>query len=174
MKTLLIRNLVIQIDADQITGGDDTNQAIDAVDLINTLLRREPHGLGAQIMSGGLDDSDVEATYHEGEDFLAISKEKCAELQAILDSGEVPKKYDKGDGSDEVIETLAYTFEMGEHVHINICRATGNHEHPYINAILYDREGKELMHIDDNDILLGIYYFATEGLTYTLVLEVGE
>lgn len=60
MKSITIRNLVIQIDADQVTSGDEVEQAQQAIDLINGVLQREPHGLGAQIFSSGLDDSDVE------------------------------------------------------------------------------------------------------------------
>jgi len=59
MKSITIRNLVLQFDADQITSGSELEQAQQAIDLINGVLQREPHGLSVQIMSSGLDDSDV-------------------------------------------------------------------------------------------------------------------
>jgi hypothetical protein len=49
MKTITIRRLELQFDADQITSGRATRQADQAVDLINLVLQREPFGLGAQL-----------------------------------------------------------------------------------------------------------------------------
>jgi hypothetical protein len=49
MKTIAIRRLDLQFDADQITRGSADQQAQQAVDLINLALQREPFGLGAQL-----------------------------------------------------------------------------------------------------------------------------
>jgi len=64
MKTITIKNLVLQFD------GDDSDlstkeQAENAIEQINGVLQREPYGLGAQIMSSGLDDSDIEVSDSE-------------------------------------------------------------------------------------------------------------
>ena len=49
MKTITIRRLDLQFDADQITHGTNQQQARQALDLINLTLQREPFGLGAQL-----------------------------------------------------------------------------------------------------------------------------
>lgn len=64
MKTITIKNLVLQFD------GDDSDlstkeQVQNAIEQINGVLQREPYGLGAQIMSSGLDDSDIEVSNSE-------------------------------------------------------------------------------------------------------------
>jgi len=64
MKTIIIKNLVLQFD------GDDSDlstkeQVQNAIEQINGVLQREPYGLGAQIMSSGLDDSDIEVSNTE-------------------------------------------------------------------------------------------------------------
>jgi len=51
MKTITLRRLDLQFDADRITHGSAGQQARQAVDLINLALQREPFGLGAQIYS---------------------------------------------------------------------------------------------------------------------------
>lgn len=56
-KIITIKNLVIQFDG---TGENPVAEAQEAIDLINLALQRDPHGLGAQIMAGGLDASDIE------------------------------------------------------------------------------------------------------------------
>lgn len=78
MKTINIKNLIIQIDDDD-SGRSPREQAQDAIDLINGVLQREPHGIAAQIMSSGLDDSDIEVNDNEeeGEDDL---EEQCYHL----------------------------------------------------------------------------------------------
>lgn len=57
MKTLTIKNLVIQIDS---KGENPVAEANEAIHLINLALQREPYGLGAQIMETSIDDDDVE------------------------------------------------------------------------------------------------------------------
>jgi len=49
MKTITIRRLDLQFDADQITSGRAARQADQTVDFINLVLQREPFGLGAQL-----------------------------------------------------------------------------------------------------------------------------
>ncbi len=49
MKTITIRRLDLQFDADQVTHGNLVQQADQAVELINLTLQREPFGLGAQL-----------------------------------------------------------------------------------------------------------------------------
>ena len=50
MKTITIRRVDVQFDADQITHGRAEEQADQAVELINLVLQREPFGLGAQLI----------------------------------------------------------------------------------------------------------------------------
>lgn len=60
MKTITIRRLDLQFDADQITHGSAEQQARQAVDLINLTLQREPFGLGAQLYAHR-DEIEVES-----------------------------------------------------------------------------------------------------------------
>ena len=50
MKTITVRRLDLQFDANQITHGKNEQQVRQAVDLINLTLQREPFGLGAQLI----------------------------------------------------------------------------------------------------------------------------
>ena len=65
MKAITIHRLSLQFDAGQITHGSNGQQARQAVDLINTLLQREPFGLGAQIIATP-DEIEVEAENRSG------------------------------------------------------------------------------------------------------------
>ena len=51
MKTITIRRLDLQFDADQVTHGPAAAQADRALELINLTLRREPFGLSAQLFA---------------------------------------------------------------------------------------------------------------------------
>ena len=51
MKTITIRRLDLQFDANQITHGPASAQADRAIELINLTLQREPFGLGAQLFA---------------------------------------------------------------------------------------------------------------------------
>ena len=66
MKTITV-SVSIQFDADQITEGTPLEQAQAAVYLINQTLQREPYGLGVQILSSGMDSSDVTISGDEDE-----------------------------------------------------------------------------------------------------------
>lgn len=59
MKTITIKNLVIQLDIPKVHG-NMVADAQTAIDLINLSLQREPHGMGAQIMASAIDASDIE------------------------------------------------------------------------------------------------------------------
>ncbi len=59
MKTIMVRRLDLQFDANQITGGKVDKQAMQAVELINEVLQREPFGLGAQLIAH-TDEIEVE------------------------------------------------------------------------------------------------------------------
>ena len=50
MKTITIHRLALQFDADQISHGNNEEQARQAVGRINEVLQREPLGLGAQLI----------------------------------------------------------------------------------------------------------------------------
>jgi hypothetical protein len=51
MKTITIRRLDLQFDADQVTRGPTEQQARQAIELINLTLQREPFGLAAQLFA---------------------------------------------------------------------------------------------------------------------------
>jgi len=51
MKTITIRRLDLQFDANQVTRGSTEQQARQALDRINLTLQREPFGLGAQLFA---------------------------------------------------------------------------------------------------------------------------
>lgn len=59
MKTITIKNLTIQVDIPK-THGNLVADAFTAIDLINKALQNEPSGLGAQILSSGIDSGDIE------------------------------------------------------------------------------------------------------------------
>ncbi|MEN9601869.1 MAG: hypothetical protein RIS56_1475 [Verrucomicrobiota bacterium] len=60
MKTITIRRLDLQFDANQVTRGSTEQQARQAVELINLTLQREPFGLGAQLFAHR-DEIEVES-----------------------------------------------------------------------------------------------------------------
>jgi hypothetical protein len=63
MKTITIRRLDLQFDADRITHGQPAQQADLAVELINQIPQREPSGLAAQLIMHR-DEIEIE-TYDE-------------------------------------------------------------------------------------------------------------
>jgi hypothetical protein len=60
MKAITIHRLSLQFDGDQITQGQVEEQAAQAVNLINTVLQREPFGLAAQLIATR-DEIEVES-----------------------------------------------------------------------------------------------------------------
>ena len=60
MKSITIHRLSLQFDADQLTHGNSTEQARQAVGLINTVIKREPFGLGAQLFDT-TDEIEIES-----------------------------------------------------------------------------------------------------------------
>jgi len=64
MKTITVRRLDLQFDANQITKGGIEAQARQALDLINLTLHRAPFGLGAQLIVHR-DEIEVESTETE-------------------------------------------------------------------------------------------------------------
>ncbi len=60
MRIITIHRLALQFDAGQITQGNDDEQAVQAVELINDVLRREHIGLCAQLIAKP-DEIEVEA-----------------------------------------------------------------------------------------------------------------
>jgi hypothetical protein len=63
-KRISIHRIMLQFDADQITHGKKDQQADQAVDLINSVLQREPYGLAAQIYAER-DEIEVEMAKKE-------------------------------------------------------------------------------------------------------------
>jgi len=61
MNSITIHRLSLQFDADQITHGRSDEQADQAIELINSVLQREPFGLGAQLIATP-DEIEVEST----------------------------------------------------------------------------------------------------------------
>ena len=59
MTTITIKNLTIQVDIPKVHG-NMVADALTAIDLINKALQNEPSGLGAQILSSGIDSDDIE------------------------------------------------------------------------------------------------------------------
>ena len=66
MKTITIHRLELQFDADQITQGNEAEQAVEAVDLINQVLQRQPYGLSAQLIATP-DEVEVSSDYQHEE-----------------------------------------------------------------------------------------------------------
>jgi hypothetical protein len=66
MKTIAVHGLQLQFESDQLTTGKAEKQAIQAIELINALLQREPDRLGAQIIANR-DEIDVEEVDEEDE-----------------------------------------------------------------------------------------------------------
>lgn len=60
MKVIAVRRLELVFDADQLTHGSNTQQASQALELINLTLQRDPFGLGAQLIAHR-DEIEVEA-----------------------------------------------------------------------------------------------------------------
>lgn len=66
MTTITIKNLTIQVDIPKVHG-NMVADALTAIDLINKALQNEPSGLGAQILSSGIDADDIELNKVEEE-----------------------------------------------------------------------------------------------------------
>jgi hypothetical protein len=64
MNVITIHRLSLQFNADQITHGQTNEQAVEAVDLINQILQREPFGLAAQLIALP-DEIEVESSVCE-------------------------------------------------------------------------------------------------------------
>ena len=64
MKTITVRRLDLQFDADQITQGLSTQQVYEAIELINLTLQREPYGLAAQLIIHR-DEIEIETHNHD-------------------------------------------------------------------------------------------------------------
>jgi hypothetical protein len=64
-KRISIHRIMLQFDADQITHGKKDQQADQAVDLINSVLQREPYGLAAQIYA---ERDEIEVEMEKKED----------------------------------------------------------------------------------------------------------
>jgi hypothetical protein len=60
MRSITIHRLSLQFDADQITHGQPDQQAAQTVNLVNTVLQRQPFGLGAQLIATR-DEFEVES-----------------------------------------------------------------------------------------------------------------
>ena len=64
MKTITVRRLDLQFDADQITRGPVAVQVDRAIELINLTLQREPFALGAQLFVRR-DEVEIETHNHK-------------------------------------------------------------------------------------------------------------
>jgi hypothetical protein len=64
MKSITVRRLDLQFDADQITHGPSAQQVDQAIDLINQILQREPFGLSAQLLLHP-DEIEIETHNHD-------------------------------------------------------------------------------------------------------------
>lgn len=49
-RSITVAGLWLQFDADQVSKGTDEEQAVSAIELINSVLQRQPYGLGAQLL----------------------------------------------------------------------------------------------------------------------------
>lgn len=66
MKIITVHRLSLQFDADRTTHGNDREQAHQALHQINTVLRREPFGLGAQLIATP-DEIEIESAEDQPE-----------------------------------------------------------------------------------------------------------
>jgi hypothetical protein len=66
MKTITVRRLDLQFDADQITHGPAAVQVVRAIELINLTLQREPFGLSAQLFVRR-DEVEIETHNHNSD-----------------------------------------------------------------------------------------------------------
>lgn len=64
MTTITIKNLTIQVDIPK-AHGNMVADALTAIDAINLALQSEPSAMGAQILSSGIDSSDIEVNENE-------------------------------------------------------------------------------------------------------------
>jgi len=87
MSAITIHRLPLQFDADQVTHGNNEEQAAQAIDLINRVLQWEPFGLSAQLIATRdeievvVNDSPCEACDGDGWVRCNIGNDQAPEYQ---------------------------------------------------------------------------------------------
>jgi hypothetical protein len=71
---------------------------------------------------------------------------------------------------DGIISTFTTTFDNGYEVDIKICNGDSQGG-PYIDPVLFDKDGIELCVIEVEDTLLGEYLFYYDDETYQVLVE---
>ena len=84
---------------------------------------------------------------------IRIPKTEAKELQTLL-SGNKPC-----DKSGDTIQTFTGSFENGYEVDIKVCNCSDKFGAPWVDAVLFDNNGSEILCLDVRDTLLGEYVF---------------
>ena len=84
---------------------------------------------------------------------IRIPKSEAKELQTLL-SGNSPC-----DKSGDTIQTFTGSFENGYEVDIKVCNCSDKFGAPWVDAVLFDNNGSEILCLDVRDTLLGEYVF---------------
>lgn len=84
---------------------------------------------------------------------IRIPKTEAKQLQTLL-SGNFPCE-----NSGDIIQTFTGKFENGFEVDIKVCNCDDRSGAPWIDAVLFDNNGCEIMCLDVRDTLLGEYIF---------------
>lgn len=93
---------------------------------------------------------------------ITVSKERASELQKLIDMEEI--NFEEMDiEEDAVLASFTAKFENGFWIDINVC--SGQHC-CWVDTILYNPEGHEVMIDEPSDILLGESYFNYGGNEY--------
>jgi len=93
---------------------------------------------------------------------IRVPKTAAKELQILL-SGNSPC-----DKSGDTIETFTGSFENGYEVDIKVCNCDDKFGAPWVDAVLFDNHGCEIMCLDVRDTLLGEYIFNDGIETYVV------
>jgi len=84
---------------------------------------------------------------------IRVPKSEAKELQALL-SGNSPCEK-----SGDTIQTFTGSFENGYEVDIKVCNCDDKFGAPWVDAVLFDNKGSEILCLDVRDTLLGEYIF---------------
>lgn len=84
---------------------------------------------------------------------IRIPKTEAKELQTLL-SGNSPCEK-----SGDTIQTFTGSFENGYEVDIKVCNCSDRFGAPWVDAVLFDNNGSEILCLDVRDTLLGEYIF---------------
>jgi hypothetical protein len=107
MNSITIHRLSLQFDADQITHGQSDEQADQAIELINSVLQRQPLGLSAQLIATR-DEIEVESSTCEaceGKGWVQCNAGNDQAPQYQIQRCDACERFDSDEAAQEAAES---------------------------------------------------------------------